>query len=532
MSKIVNLQESKKNIVIEGLKKCLHSLAGYDLNSLMPLLYVLCGHHKGHRTLIVFDDTDSIFAGEAHIQTVDEEESPLLKEIRSSVKDSSFSGPNAEIIYDFYSTYCDYINDFYQDMIEYIIDYSTMRLGKYSGMTATPKEIAQLMGFLISQQQPHAVYDPCAGLCSFAMLPELNNVRFKGSEINSLIKIIADVRLDAAGKKITLEQEDSTTNWGAASDCDCLASELPFGVRVNDNTRSNHRPYFLEDHVISQFLESSTIQSAVLLVSVSTCYRRENFDLRKTLCEKNYVDAVIKLPNGILPCAGIPSVILILNKNRDTKDVTFVYTADCLISDMKHRKLDYKQVINRLQNTDNEQTCSVNVGETFKHDCDLTPNLYITKMIEVEPGQKLVKLTEIAKIIRGERNFADTEGRVLQREDLCEKVTDIHTRENTIESTKLDNSHRQLRKIEGKCVIFNISADKFYYKNDNEALFVNPNYTCFEVNEEKCAPEYFIHIVIDNPQVVSNFMHGAGMQRANFSSMLLPFYEDTESQKN
>jgi|GEM_PF-5341468 len=533
MSKIVNPQESKKNIVIEGLDKCLKSLAGYDLYSLMPLLYVLYAHHEGYAVPIVVENT--AFKKKWCIQpieTVNGEESPLLQEIRTHDSELFFSGQWAENVIKFYETYRDYINDFYPELIEHIIDFYTVQFGKFSGMAATPREVVKLMGSLISQQQPHGVYDPCAGLCSFAMLPELSNVQFRGSEINAMVKIIADMRMNAAGKKVVLKNESSALNWGADSDCDCLASELPFGISISNPLQNRNRPYLLEDYVIEQFIKSSNLQTAVLLVSASTCYRRANFDARKTLCDKNYIDAVIQLPKGVLPYTGLDSVILVLNKNRITQDITFVYADDCLVSDKTHRTLDYQMVIDRLQNTDNEQTSSVNVKETFSHNCELTPAQYITKMIEVAPGQKLVKVLELAKIIRGEGRFTDKTGRVLQQEDLCEKVTDIHTKDLTFEPINLGKAYSTFRKVVEKCVIFNVQANKFYYKNDNQPLFVSPNYTCFVVNEEKCLPEYFIHLIIDNPQIVSRFMRGPGMQRVDYNSMQLPFYENLESQKN
>lgn len=46
--------------------------------------------------------------------------------------------------------------------------------------------------------------------------------------------------------------------------------------------------------------------------------------IRKTIIEKNYLDAVIGLPANIFYGTGIPTVILVFKKNRTTKDVLFI----------------------------------------------------------------------------------------------------------------------------------------------------------------------------------------------------------------
>ena len=306
----------------------------------MPLFYVLCAHHEGHLVSIV-GEGKSLFHGKMHIQPieiVDGYESPLLKEIRNSVNPSFFEGQSAEAVFQFYSMCNEYINEFYQDIIEHIISVYTSNAGKYSGVSVTTQEIAQLMGYFITDCAPRRVYDPCAGLCSFAILPELSKIEFVCSELSNRTKVIADIRLNAAGKQLEINQEDCTFNWRGNSNCDCLASELPFGLRLNDRSLDERRPLLLEDFVIGKFIESESLSSAVLLVSASTCIRGNNKHIRKTLCEKNYVDAVIKLPRGVLSYTGVDSVILVLKKHRYTKDIKFVYADDCIISDGRNKK--------------------------------------------------------------------------------------------------------------------------------------------------------------------------------------------------
>lgn len=528
---MMNVKEAIRNNLMVELDKCLSSLIRYDVDSLMPLFYVLCAHHEGHLVSIV-GEGKSLFHGKMHIQPieiVDGYESPLLKEIRNSVNPSFFEGQSAEAVFQFYSMCNEYINEFYQDIIEHIISVYTSNAGKYSGVSVTTQEIAQLMGYFITDCAPRRVYDPCAGLCSFAILPELSKIEFVCSELSNRTKVIADIRLNAAGKQLEINQEDCTFNWRGNSNCDCLASELPFGLRLNDRSLDECRPLLLEDFVIGKFIESESLSSAVLLVSASTCIRGNNKHIRKTLCEKNYVDAVIKLPRGVLSYTGVDSVILVLKKHRYTKDIKFVYADDCIISDGRNKKLNYQAVIERLEKTEGNQIGVVRVEETYSHDFSLDPVYYLHNMIEVQSGQTLVKFRDMTTQIRGERRFDDVTGRVLLSEHLCASITEFHTRSIDINSIELVNPDRYV-KVSNKCVILNMTADKFYYKNDNDPLFVSPNFSCFEVNENICLPEYLIHVLLDNKRIRETYSQGI-ISRVNYNELYLPIYTNLRSQR-
>ena len=528
---MMNVKEAIRNNLMVELDKCLSSLIRYDVDSLMPLFYVLCAHHEGHLVSIV-GEGKSLFHGKMHIQPieiVDGYESPLLKEIRNSVNPSFFEGQSAEAVFQFYSMCNEYINEFYQDIIEHIISVYTSNAGKYSGVSVTTQEIAQLMGYFITDCAPRRVYDPCAGLCSFAILPELSKIEFVCSELSNRTKVIADIRLNAAGKQLEINQEDCTFNWLGNLNCDCLASELPFGLRLNDRSLDERRPLLLEDFVIGKFIESESLSSAVLLVSASTCIRGNNKHIRKTLCEKNYVDAVIKLPRGVLSYTGVDSVILVLKKHRYTKDIKFVYADDCIISDGRNKKLNYQAVIERLEKTEGNQIGVVRVEETYSHDFSLDPVYYLHNMIEVQSGQTLVKFRDMTTQIRGERRFDDVTGRVLLSEHLCASITEFHTRSIDINSIELVNPDRYV-KVSNKCVILNMTADKFYYKNDNDPLFVSPNFSCFEVNENICLPEYLIHVLLDNKRIRETYSQGI-ISRVNYNELYLPIYTNLRSQR-
>lgn len=528
---IMNNENIKEKLFAQ-LDKCFVILGSYDIAAVMPLLYVVVAHHEGHLLTILSDNNENIFAGKKRLYSVeanDGVESSLLKNIRSSVNSRYFEGQSAEAVYNFYGHCCTYINDYYKEIIEYIISYYSTRGAKYAGLSNTPKEIAKLMSVLIAQCDPKKIYDPCAGFCTFALMPELVAIPFVGQEINPLTKVIAEVRLDASRQNAVVYNQDSTLDWRDKENCDVLASELPFGIRLNDTPLDRNRPNILEDYVLYKFINNPSIKKAVLMVSMSTCTRRNNFDIRKAICEKNWIDCIVKLPTGILPYTGIGTVIMVLNKERTSKDIKFVLADDCIINENKSRALDYENVLNRVAGKDDKQFALVSVNETFHKDCSLDPSAYVEKRIDVLPGQKIVKFSTLAKRERGNRRFEETRGRVLQPEHMYESIAEMHTRKIQIEEIEL--SRTAYIKICSKVIIFNVRADRFFIKSDEDTLFISPSYNCFIISEDKCLPEYLADCVVKAKQFRESALYGQGMPRIDWDNLLLPIYENLESQK-
>ena len=67
---MMNVKESAKERVFNQLQVCLDALGSYDINSLMPLLYVLVAHYEGHLVSII-GKSGNLFSGKMHIQSVE-----------------------------------------------------------------------------------------------------------------------------------------------------------------------------------------------------------------------------------------------------------------------------------------------------------------------------------------------------------------------------------------------------------------------------------------------------------------------------
>ena len=270
----------------------------------------------------------------------------MLDEIRSLVPESYFEGKYVDILHYFLINTLgneDLPDDYYTDIIEYIIETCTSRGGRYAGITSTPTEVASLMAFLTNVQNPKMIFDPCAGLSSYAILPELKEIPFTGYELDLFTSVLAKIRLDAFGKNGNIIRTNALSDWNLDKNCDTLVSEPPFGIKINYKENGNLISPFMEDYIIYKFINTPSIRKAVLLVSSVSFARKENHHLRELISNNNWIDSVIKLPTGILPYTSVATGVLVLNKDKKSSDVKFILADDCIKSLIyKSKKLDTK----------------------------------------------------------------------------------------------------------------------------------------------------------------------------------------------
>jgi len=532
--------EKKKELLFKELDRCLEELKECaDLNDvLMPLFYVLYAHKSGILVSIV-GDADNIFSHRNRIQPyVDAEMNDIrldiLDRIRKYGNETYFKGKTIEIIDAFYGRNNELINEFYPELIEHIFTMYSKSAGKYSGIFTSPREITTLMYSLALQQGAKSIYDPCAGLCSGMIYPRMSDVNFVGQELNPKIKLFADIRMDAHNKKVFLYCENSLERW-RGNEAECLCADFPIGQRAIVEINGVQKHLMFEDAILWKFLETQSLKKAIVLVSIRFCSDNKNRDLRKILCENNYVDTVIELPDGVLSYTGVKTAIVVLDKERETRNVNFVsasgYFTNNSLTIRREKTLDARTLLWRLHEKSDEQFAVCDIEEICKHDFSILPFDYIKSKVELQAGQKLVKFTDL--IISEIRNFHydDDEGYILPERYMCSTITDSdeHRLAKNIKLKSLEG--RRYNKLTHPCIIFNVRADKFFIKKDDMPLFVSANYHAFDVDTSKCIPEYLVLAVLKSRDMVKAAMRGTGMPRIEYISLWLPIYEDIKTQQ-
>jgi len=238
------------------------------------------------------------------------------------------------------------------DAYEYLISQFAAGAGKKAGEFYTPQAVSKIISEIASIGQedlaPFHIYDPAMGSGSLMLNIRqfLNNpekVFYHGQELNTTTYNLARMNLILHG----VDREQMRLNNGDTLDADWPTDE-PFLF----NAVVMNPPYSAQWSAAEKFLNDSRFERYGKLAPKSKAdfafllhgfyHLKDNGTMgivlphgvlfrgaaegiiRKTLLEMGAIDVVIGLPANIFYGTSIPTVVLILKKNRSTRDVLFI----------------------------------------------------------------------------------------------------------------------------------------------------------------------------------------------------------------
>ena len=238
------------------------------------------------------------------------------------------------------------------DAYEYLIAQFAAGAGKKAGEFYTPQAVSKIISEIVSIRQeelaPFHIYDPTMGSGSLMLnirqfLQNPEKVYYHGQELNTTTYNLARMNLILHG----VDREQMRLNNGDTLDADWPTDEPHlFSAVVMNPPYSAHwsaADKFLSDSRFERFgklapkskadfafllhgfyhLKDSGTMGIVLPHGVLFRGAAEGV-IRKTLLEMGAIEAVIGLPANIFYGTSIPTVVLILKKNRATRDVFFI----------------------------------------------------------------------------------------------------------------------------------------------------------------------------------------------------------------
>ena len=136
--------------------------------------------------------------------------------------------------------------------------------------------------------------------------------------------------------------------------------------------------------------------------------------IRKTIIEKNYLDAVIGLPANIFYGTGIPTVILVFKKNRTAKDVLFI-DASQEFEKAKNQNRLTEEHISKIVETyrtreDVEKYAHVaNIDEIRENEF----NLNIPRYVDTFEEEEEIDLDEVRRLLeQDKKEIAELEAKI------------------------------------------------------------------------------------------------------------------------
>lgn len=144
-------------------------------------------------------------------------------------------------------------------------------------------------------------------------------------------------------------------------------------------------------------LDSDGVMSVILPHGVLFRSAAEG-KIRKSLLEKNYIDAIIGLPGKLFLNTDIPTCVLVLNKQKISTNVLFIAAEDEFIKNRNHNLLEdehIEKIINTYTERKNIERYSQVVSYSDIQDNDY--NLNIPRYVDKFISEPTVPLSEIAE---------------------------------------------------------------------------------------------------------------------------------------
>lgn len=271
---------------------------------------------------------------------------------------------------------------------EYLISNFAANAGKKAGEFYTPHEVAILMSEIVAEHHKDKrqieIYDPTSGSGSLLItigksvgrhISDKNRVKYYAQELKENTYNLTRMNLVMRGiqpSNINTRCADSLDeDWpvykggseiGQPLYVDAVVSNPPYSQEWDPTDKENDprfKDYGLAPKNKADYafllhelhhLKPDGILTIVLPHGV--LFRNEEEHIRKSLIEKNNIDAIIGLPSNIFYGASLPTIIMVLKQHRENDDVVIIDASKGFVKSGKNNKLracDIKKITDTIR---------------------------------------------------------------------------------------------------------------------------------------------------------------------------------------
>jgi len=339
------------------------------------------------------------------------------------------------------------------DAFEYMIGEFASQAGKKAGSFFTPMEISELMACIVDPTITDTIYDPTCGSGSLLIKTgqrasgkenglvkklalygqEMNGSSWSMAKMNMFLHEIYDAKIawgDTLANPVHLDSDGNLMQF------DVIVANMPFsqdkwaaGFNTGGETDSKGKEFKMEASLDKHHRFDSGVPPASkgdwafllhMLASLKSGGRMAAVAphgvlfrgaaegrIRKTVIDKNLLDAVIGLPANLFYGTGIPACILVFRKNRSRDDVFFIDASGKDENGHLRFKKDKNQ--NKLERKHIEDIVSAYMNRTdiekFAHVADVDEikandyNLNIPRYVDTFDDEEMVDIQEVQKNI-------------------------------------------------------------------------------------------------------------------------------------
>lgn len=312
---------------------------------------------------------------------------------------------------------------------EYLISNFAANAGKKAGEFYTPHEVSVLMSEIIANhlkdRDEIKIYDPTSGSGSLLItigksvakhINDKNRIKYYAQELkentynltrmNLVMRgILPDNIVTRCGDTLDhdwpyFDDNDKEKTYEALTNLDAVVSNPPYSQKWDPTDRQSDprfNGYGLAPKTKADYafllhdlyhLRPGGIMTIVLPHGV--LFRGgEEAVIRKNLIENNNIDAIIGLPANIFFGTGIPTIIMVLKKNRPNDDILIIDASKGFIKEGKNNKLrarDIKKIVDCYENRADIEKFSRKISrdEIRKNDYNLNIPRYVDSSEEAD----------------------------------------------------------------------------------------------------------------------------------------------------
>lgn len=334
----------------------------------------------------------------------------------------------------------DYKSDDGKDILgaiyEYLIGQFAASAGKKGGEFYTPHEVSEILSRIVTLDKEKSdtffnVYDPTMGSGSLLLtvgkaLPSGQPVKFYGQELNTTTYNLARMNLMMHGvsyNNMTLSNADTLeSDWPDGKDAkgidrprsfDAVVANPPYSAHWDNNETKLKDPRFQNygklaprtkaDYafILHSLYHLNVDGTMAIVLPHGVLFRgAAEGTIRKTIIEKNYLDAVIGLPANIFYGTGIPTTVLVFKKNRQIKDILFI-DASREFEKIKNQNRLKPEHIDKIVETYKQRT----YVDKYAHVASLEEikandfNLNIPRYVDTFEQEPEIDLAEVKRLI-------------------------------------------------------------------------------------------------------------------------------------
>ena len=223
-----------------------------------------------------------------------------------------------------------------EDFRQALLQFDFSQVGVQADCMNTPESIRQLALKVLDIQPNSRVMDVCSGIGSFlkAAAQAAPEAEYFGCELNSMAKIIADIRMELAGAEAEIQQMNalSLLDSSYTEQFDRIFSNYPFGMKLRalgDGSRTLEK--LMEEHPqLSKATSSDWIFNAVLckllaedgkavgVMTNGSTWNSTDEPIRQFFIESGFVEAVIALPPRMFSHTVIPTTMILFSRGNES----------------------------------------------------------------------------------------------------------------------------------------------------------------------------------------------------------------------